>query len=137
MHLRKGVTSMSNQGKSRKMLKFGVFAAVVVLSMVLCLVMAGCNTEKPAVTTTAPVATAGESGAEYDLYWNLDRAEYDGKSEAGMSSREPGEDGYFHVRFFKDGEIVELRVADRKTVNAMEVQSLMATAWCLIRLITL
>ena len=115
---------MSNQSKSRKSLWMGILAAVVVLIMVLC--MAGCNNEQAESTTTAPAPTGDSGEAErIDLYWNVDRAEYEGKSEAGMSSREPGEDGYFHVRFFKDGEIVELRVADRKTVNAMEVQSIM------------
>ena len=113
---------MSNQSSR----KFGFLAAIVVLTMILCLVMAGCNNEQAAATTTAPAATTGEQGTEQvDLYWNIDRAQYDGKSEAGMSSREPAEDGYFHVRFFKDGEIVELRVADRKTVNALEVNDLM------------
>ena len=120
----KGVNSMSNQSKSRKSLWMGILAAVVVLTMVLC--MAGCNNEQAEGTTTAPATTVGGGEAErIDLYWNMDRELYDGMSEAGMSSREPAEDGYFHVRFFKDGEIVELRVADRKTVNAMEVQSLM------------
>ena len=76
-------------------------------------------------TTTAPAASEGGAAEQFDLYWNMDRALYDGKSEAGMSSREPAEDGYFHVRFFKDGEIIELRVGDRKTINAMEVQDLM------------
>ena len=117
---------MSNQGKNRKGLKFGILAAIVVLTMVLCLVMAGCNNEQAATgTTSAPAATGGQESEGIDLYWNIDRALYDSKSEAGMSSREPAEDGYFHVRFFKDGEIVELRVADRKTVNALEVQDLM------------
>ena len=113
---------MSNQSSR----KFGFLAAIVVLTMILCLVMAGCDNEQATATTTAPAATTGEQGTEQvDLYWNIDRAQYDGKSEAGMSSREPAEDGYFHVRFFKDGEIVELRVADRKTVNALEVNDLM------------
>jgi len=100
-----------------------LLAAVVVLTMVLCL--AGCNNEQAEGETTAPTTSVGGETEQIDLYWNMDRALYDGKSEAGMSSREPGEDGYFHVRFFKDGEIVELRVADRKTVNAMEVQDIM------------
>ena len=118
---------MSNQSKSRKGLHFGIFAVVVALTMVLCLVMAGCNNEQAdTATTTVPATTVADEGAErIDLYWNIDRAIYDGKSEAGMSSREPAEDGMFHVRFFKDGEIIELRVADRKVINAMEVQSLM------------
>jgi len=117
---------MSNQGKSRKSLIVGIIAAVVVLALVLVLLLTQCsgNGAGAGATTTAPT-TDGAEVPGYDLYWNVDRAEYDGKSEAGMSSREPAEDGYFHVRFFKDGEIVEFRVADRKTVNALEAQSLM------------
>ena len=121
---RKGVKPMSNQVTSRKSLWMALLVAVMVLTVALC--FAGCNNEQADVQTTAPATTVGTGEAErVDLYWNLDRALYDGMSEAGMSSREPGEDGYFHVRFFKDGEIVELRVADRKTINAMEVQDLM------------
>ena len=101
---------MSNHATSRKSLWMVLLAAVVVLTMVLCL--AGCNNEQAEGETTAPTASVGGETEQLDLYWNMDRALYDGKSEAGMSSREPGEDGYFHVRFFKDGEIVELRVAD-------------------------
>lgn len=88
--------------------------------------MPGMHNTMPPAHNQQFVPTAAEEPAEsYALYWNVDRALYDGKSEAGMSSREPAEDGYFHVRFFKDGGVVELRVADRKTVNLLEVYSLM------------
>ena len=43
---------------------------------------------------TVPATTVADEGAErIDLYWNIDRALYDGKSEAGMSSRMPEADG--------------------------------------------
>jgi len=115
---------MSNaQGKSRKALVIGVIAAVVVLAALLGVLLTQCNGAGSG--ETAP-STTGETVVEsYDLYWNVDRELYDGKSEAGLSSRTPESDGYFHVRFFKDGEILTLKVSDRKVVNAIDVKDLM------------
>ena len=61
---------MSNRATSRKSLRIGVFAAVVVLTVILCMVMAGCNNEQANTgTTTAPAATVDSGKAEsYDLY---------------------------------------------------------------------
>lgn len=120
---------MSNQGKNRKSLVIGIIAAVVILAAILVLLLTQCIGGQPAQTqpTTAPGAATDstEPVTVCDLYWNLDRKLYDGKSEAGMSSREPSEDGYFHIRMFKDGEIVELRAADRKVINSLDIQNLM------------
>ena len=116
---------MSKQETSRKPLIIGIIAAVVILAVLLGLLLTQCAGGD--TTESTPAQTIGYLGEaeDYDLYWNLDRAMYDGKSEAGMSSRMPESDGYFHVRFFIDGETVELKVADRKTVNAIEVNDLM------------
>lgn len=117
---------MEQKKTGKKALLVGVIAAVAVLAAVLGLVLTQCQGGQAAQpTTTAPESTAPQVRESYDLYWNLDRAEYDGKSEAGMSSRTPESDGYFHVRFFKDGEIIEVKVADRKVINAIDVQDLM------------
>ena len=117
---------MSEKKTNRKPLLIGIIAAVVILIALLVVVLTQC-TGGESTTESTPAQTVGYLGEaeDYDLYWNLDRALYDGKSEAGMSSRKPESDGYFHVRFFIDGEIVELKVADRKTVNAIEVNDLM------------
>ena len=117
---------MSKQGSGRKSLIIGIIAAVVILAVLLVLLLTQCiganeGANSETVQTTAPV----DEVPTYDLYWNVDRAQYDGKSEAGMSSRNPESDGYFHVRFFKDGEMLDLKVADRKTVNAIEVNDVM------------
>ncbi len=115
---------MSNaQGKGRKALVIGVIAAVVVLAALLGVLLTQCNGADSGETTPSTTETAVVE--TYDLYWNIDRALYDGKSEAGMSSRTPEADGYFHVRFFKDGEIVTLKVVDRKVINALEARDLM------------
>ena len=117
---------MEQKKTASKALLIGVITAVVILAAVLGLVLTQCRGgEAQPTTTAAPETTASQERESYELYWNLDRAEYDGKSEAGMSSRMPESDGYFHVRFFKDGEIVEHKVSDRKVINAMDVQDLM------------
>ncbi len=115
---------MSKQGKSRKSLIIGIIAAVVVLGALLAVLLTQCTGGQEATEST-PVQTTGEEIPTYELYWNLDRAEYDGKSEAGMSSRQQESDGYFHIRFFFEGETVELRAADRKVINAIDVNDLM------------
>lgn len=117
---------MSKQEKSRKPLIVGIIAAVVILAVLLVLLLTQCTGGQDSTNSTPVQTTSSEEEIPtYSLYWNLDRAEYDGKSEAGMSSRQPESDGYFHVRFFLDGEIVELKVADRKTINAIDVNDLM------------
>jgi len=100
----------------------GLVAAVVILTSALCLVLPSCNNGGSQAPSTEP--TQAEQ-PDCTLYWNMDLAEYGGKSEAGMSSRMPEADGYFHIRFFTDGQMLELKVADRKIVNAIDVQSLM------------
>lgn len=65
-------------------------------------------------------------GGRPDLYWNVDRATY--LSEEGglsFSSREPGEDGLYHIRFSHNGELVEYTVADKKLVNVIENMQVM------------
>jgi hypothetical protein len=115
---------MKNSGKSRKALVAGVVAAVVILATVLALLLVRCGGQE----TAAPTETTGKAPAAtptYALYWNVDRALYDGKSEAGMSSRAPDADGCFSVRFILDGQEVTLRVANRKLINTMDTQDVM------------
>ena len=109
----------------------------IVICVLLCLLcLVGCGAEQPAVTTTAVPATAvpttvpettapPEPVLAEGVYWNLDRQEYAGKSEAGMSSRTPGEDGLYRVRFFCHGEVVEMSVADKRVINNLDNRDLM------------
>ena len=120
----KGEKYMSKQGSSRKSLIIGIIAAVVVLGALLAVLLTQCTGNQNATEST-PAQTTEEAVPTYELYWNLDRAEYDGKSEAGMSSRQQESDGYFHIRFFFEGETVELRAADRKVINAIDVNDVM------------
>ncbi len=117
---------MSKEGKSRKPLIVGIIAALVVLALVVVLLLTQCtggSTKEPDKSTEDTGSSAQTGISKSDIYWNVDKDEYAGKSEAGMSSREPEDDGYFHVRFFKDGEFMELRVADRKVINTLDTQS--------------
>ena len=110
--------------KNKKGLIIGIIAAVVVLLAALALVLTQCTGGTPAATG-APTSTGSDQAETYDIYWNLDMEEYAGKSEAGMSSRMPESDGYFHVRFFHEGEIVTLKVAERKLINAIDYEEVM------------
>ena len=60
-----------------------------------------------------------------DLYWNVDQKLYMQSSESGLSTREAGEDGLYHIRFAYNGEQVELPVSDKRLVNFIDSMSLM------------
>ena len=113
---------MSKQGKSRKPLIIGIIAAVVILAALLAILLTNCVGQGGNEATTE--STSNEVPT-YQLYWNVDKAEYAGKSEAGMSSREPDEDGLFSVRFVLDGEMLTLRVANRRLINTIDVNDVM------------
>ena len=73
-----------------------------------------------------PGQQAGGETVQSKLYWNIDRLTYTENSEVvGMSTREPGEDGQYHVRFAVDGEQVELTVADKQLINYIDSMDVM------------
>lgn len=108
---------------------------ICALLCMLCLAGCGAPAEAPtqttqqpstAVPTTVPETTAPpEPVLAEGVFWNLDRQEYAGKSEAGMSSRTPGEDGLYRVRFFRKGEVLELTVANKQVINKVDANDLM------------
>ena len=59
------------------------------------------------------------------LYWNVDRELYWGKSATGFSSREPGADGIFRIKFAVDGQQMEFPLADKTLVNAIDSMEVM------------
>ena len=80
-----GCTEGSIYGKSengKKALLIGILSTVVLLVAVLGLMLVGCTPEQGA--DPAPTTVAADAVPTYQLYWNLDRAEYDGKSKAGI-----------------------------------------------------
>ena len=59
--------------------------------------------------------------AEIQLFWNVERLQYAGRSEAGTSSRTPDkQDGYYHLLFSVNGRQVSRRCADKKLVNRID-----------------
>ena len=96
---------------------------LVSVLLLLTVALAGCNQEPVAEPTT--VVTEAPAPQALEVYWNLDRMLYDGMSEAGMSSRMPESDGYFHVRMFRDGQTLELKVSDRKVINHLDTLDMM------------
>ncbi len=112
---------MAKEGKSRKPLLIGVISAVVVLALVLILVLTQCTGG-----ATTPTDTTGETEVSLDLYWNVDRNNFAIVDESlDTTGRKPAEDGFYHVVFAKDGELVELKVKDRKTVRLIDGHELM------------
>lgn len=65
------------------------------------------------------------SGGRPELYWNVDRVAYTENSTTGLSTREPAEDGLYHIRFAINGELVELTVADKPLVNYIDTMDAM------------
>ncbi len=90
----------------------GAVALVAVVAVVLGIFL------MPGTGTQAPVET-GPVGGRADLYWNVDREQFSDLT-TGMSNREPGEDGLYHVRFAYNGELVEYTIADKRLVNAID-----------------
>ena len=71
---------------------------------------------------------SGQQGAAtgpVKLYWNVDRDLYWGKSATGFSSREPGADGVYRIKFAVDGQQVEIPVVDKTLVNAIDSMEVM------------
>ena len=60
------------------------------------------------------------------IFWNLDQKKFTADEElAGMSSREPAEDGMYYIRMACDGQILEMKVADKRLVNYIDTQLVM------------
>ena len=72
---------MKAQGSNRKPLIIGIIAAVAILAVLLGVLLTQC-TGSEGTATTAPSATetTGNEVPTYELYWNLDRELYEGKS---------------------------------------------------------
>ncbi|MBR4864293.1 MAG: hypothetical protein IKU07_06935 [Oscillospiraceae bacterium] len=93
-------------------LAIGIAALVLIVGAVLGIVLMG-GQEAKQVDDGRP-----------DLYWNLDREIYFEKG-AISSSREMAEDGFFHIRYAYDGQIVELLTADKQLVNYIDTMAVM------------
>lgn len=92
----------------------GVVLLAAIVGTVLALLLGGQEAKQP------------DTSGRPELYWNVDRAVYTDGSESGLSTREPGEDGLYHIRFAIDGEHVELAAADKQLVNFIDMQEVLA-----------
>ena len=106
--------------KKSKLWLWLVIGAVVLLAVggvTAFLLMSGSNTDATEPTDTTGIA--GEAtGGRPELYWNVDRAIY--TQDGTTSTREPGEDGAYKIRFAYNGTLVEKSVADKKLVNYID-----------------
>ena len=59
------------------------------------------------------------SAIEAKLYWNIDGYLWLDK-DTNTSTREPGEDGLYHLRYLADGEVKEYICADKRLVNFLD-----------------
>ena len=90
-------------------LVIGAVALLAVAGVVLALVLGGSGAQDE-----------GPKGGRPEIYWNVDKLAYTKNSESGLSTREPGEDGLYHVRFAYNGELVEMAVIDKPLINYID-----------------
>ena len=95
----------------------GVVALLAVTGIVAALIFGG--------KEQAPADATAVGDGRPDLYWNLDRSLFPQDPTTMLSTREPAEDGMYHLRFAFDGEVVEYVVADKKLVNKIDRMNVM------------
>ena len=103
--------------KSKKGLLWILIAVVALLAaggITAAVLLGGNNTE------------AKSAQGRPQLYWNADRLTYTENSESGLSTREPGSDGVYRIRFAIDGEFVEYTATDKQLVNYIDSLEIMA-----------
>ena len=123
---KKGAFRMAKEGKSRKSLLIGVIAAVVILAGLLALVLTQCVGGQGDTTTPPTTTAATEPSDELALYWNVDRHNFEIVDDSlDTTGRKPADDGFYHVVFAKDGELIEFKVKERKIVRMIDGQDLM------------
>jgi len=80
----------------------------------------------PTVTQPTQPTEPEVNPDEYILFWNVDRAMYEGKGADGVSTgRVPGTDNYIRVRFAVDGKLGEYKVATKEVANTIDSMDLM------------
>lgn len=66
-------------------------------------------------------------GENVILYYNLHGKEYDGMADDGLTSRDKNlDDGYFHIDFSSEGQIVEFLAKSRILTNAIDHNPVLA-----------
>ncbi len=60
----------------------------------------------------------------WKIAWNVDRLDYIGKSEGGLSSREKDGSGFYNMMFAVDGEQIEFKTDDTRLMNRIDQMEL-------------
>lgn len=95
--------------KKRIWLLSAALAVLAVLAAVILLLPEKSSSEpKPVVAVEA-----------YDLYWNLDAAEYWSEDDL-MSLRKKEKDGFYHLRVFHDGEELVIKTKKSAVVSTLD-----------------
>lgn len=126
----KGEKPLKKQGAKKSKIWILLAAFLVLLLVIVGLVLTMCSgpaADNPTGPSTDPTddTKTPVTGEVADLYWNVDRLLYAGMSEAGLSSRVPAEDGYYHFTFAFEGKHVELKAEDRQLVNRIDGMDVM------------
>ena len=90
----------------------GLLALLAVAGVVLALLLPG-GAEQDPETVSA------------ELYWNVDRLSYTENAEVeGTSTRTPGADGTYYIRYAYKGEQIDLPIIDKQLVNWLDQRDL-------------
>ena len=92
----------------------GIIALVTTLALIAACVVLFLNQDEPAQPQNQEPAQSS------DIYWNVDREQYIVQTESGLSARKRDKDGFWHIRFFVNGQLTELKVADSAIVSAID-----------------
>jgi len=108
--------------------------SALALLLVLCMAVslfAGCNSEPANPSTEATQATEETKPSEpanldnYVVYWNKDRAQYEGKAEDGMSTgRATESDGFVHIDLVSGGKVTNFRVKSKRIATTLDSMDL-------------
>lgn len=85
----------------------------------------GCQQTEQTATVSPEPTQVPVSIENVDIYWNLDRKKYPLGTENALTGRPKDADGKYTVALFLDGERVEVRVKDSKTIVAMDAMDFM------------
>ena len=110
---------MKQEAKTQSKKWLWLVVALAALAAVIGLVLAF------VLPKESQTGTPDTPDAEVKLYWNVDGAKFI-DLETGLSVREPGEDGLYHIRFALDGQLVELAVSgDKQLINYIDAMGVM------------
>lgn len=103
-----------------KPVMIGASVLLVLIATVVCLLLLPKNA--PAEEVKQPQQ---QEEPVYDIYWNMDRDLYYSIDGSETQYRKRAEDGNYWVRFFRNGEVQELMLAEPSLSNSIDASYLM------------